>query len=75
MIRICDEMINNAMQFGTTKITASLFGSEKEKKVEKEISLNILDTLTPTQKQIIELMKKPMTPGEIADILNLEKLK
>ena len=74
VIRLCDEAINKAMNLGITKISRELF-EEKVAAVQKEISFNVLDTLTPMQKQIIEIMKKPMTPGEVADILNLEKYK
>jgi len=44
--------------------------------VKKELpSRDLLEDLTPMQRKIMELLKNPMTPGQIADSLNLEKYK
>ena len=42
---------------------------------ELRVSLRFLDDLSPTQREIVEMLVNPMTPGQIANNLNLEKYK
>ena len=71
IIRICNDLVDRAMEKGARYIDEEML----EMKIEEPTS-GILDSLTPMQKEIIEMLgKKPMDPGSIADHLNLKKYK
>jgi predicted transcriptional regulator len=42
---------------------------------EAKVSLKFLDELTSTQREIVEMLIRPMTPGQVADSLDLTKYK
>ncbi len=73
ILRICDELVNQAILAGSTEFALNV---QEQKQAADQISLNIVDDMTPMQREIIEsLSKNPMTPGEIANSINLEKYK
>ncbi len=71
VIRLCNELMNKAIAEGADKISTELFDEKKE----KAPSLRLLEKMTPLKRKISELLIKPMTPGQLADSLNLEKYK
>lgn len=75
ILRLCDELVNSAIMRGREEITKELLeGAETPR--EERISMDVLGTFTPMQKEIIEtLAQKSLSPGQIADSLNLEKYK
>lgn len=74
VLRICDMFVSEAMLRGTTQITKNLIHKEDEK--EEPASLGILETMTPMQKDLIELLAQgAMTPGDAANTMNLSKYK
>ena len=70
-------MVNKCIINNKYTITDDLFFEESVERepIRNDISLNILDDMTPMQKHVIELLKNPLTPGQIADRLDLEKYK
>jgi general secretion pathway protein A len=73
ILRICDELVNQAILSGKMEFAVS---KEEQKEAAAQVSLSIVDEMTPMQKDVIEcLAKNPMTPGEIANTINLEKYK
>lgn len=71
ILRVCDELLNNAIANGTMKITA-----EGEVKIDENLSTAVIDNMSPMQRDIIELLaKEPMTPGQVVDSLSIEKYK
>lgn len=76
VLRLCDEFINQAILKGSQNISLNLFGGMKEQQVEEQVYLDVLEKMTPMQKEIIEVLaQKPLSPGQIANSLNLEKYK
>ncbi len=76
VLRLCDEFINQAIIKGSEKISLDLFGDVKEEKIEEQVYLNVLEKMTPMQREIIEVLaQKPLSPGQIANSLNIEKYK
>lgn len=75
VIRICNELVNKAIvQYRFEILPDVLFVDKREEP--KKVSLDILDRMTPMQKSILEtLAKGSYTPGDIANMLNLEKYK
>jgi hypothetical protein len=71
VIRACNDLLNKALVQGSEKISTDLLVEKKE----KSPSVRLLEKMTPMKKNILELLIKPMTPGQIADLLNLEKYK
>lgn len=72
VIKICNDIINESMKTGRPLTKELLVTETKE---EMKVSLRFLEELSPTQREIIEMLTKPMTPGQIANNLNLEKYK
>jgi type II secretory pathway predicted ATPase ExeA len=70
VIRMCNELMNKAILDGKEKISPDMFEEKREKP-----SLGLLEKMTPMKRKILELLIKPMTPGQLADSLNLEKYK
>jgi len=76
VLRLCDEFINQAILKGSDKVTLDLLEGLKEEVLEEQVYLNILEKMTPMQREIIEVLaQKPLSPGHIANSLNLEKYK
>ncbi|MFH0949496.1 MAG: ATPase, T2SS/T4P/T4SS family [Candidatus Aenigmatarchaeota archaeon] len=70
VLRICNDIVNRAMRNGSEISNVLL-----EKETEKPVITGVFDNLTPMQRYVLELLKKPLTPGQIANLLNLEKYK
>ncbi len=74
ILRQCDEAVNNAI-INNTDISLPQAPKTEEAK-EERITVNFLDKMTPMQKEVIEMLaKKPLSPGQVADSLNLSKYK
>jgi type II secretory pathway predicted ATPase ExeA/DNA-binding MarR family transcriptional regulator len=73
ILRICDILVQNAIKQDRKTITPDLMKTEKPSR-EKTISLDMLQSFTPMQRQVLEMLSKhKMSPGDIADRLELEK--
>ncbi len=73
VLRICDELVNQAILSGAREFAMQPAAQEQ---VAAQVSLSILDEMTPMQKEIVELLtKNTMSPGEIANTLDLAKYK
>ena len=78
IIRVCDELVNNAIVSGRTQIVFDLYEGPVNaiQEESKPVSMSIIDRMTPMQKEILEMLsKKAMTPGQIANALDLTKYK
>ncbi len=73
VIKLCNDAINESMKTGRS-LTKELLVSEVPRE-ESKVSLKFLDELTATQRDIVEMLAHPMTPGQIADSLDLSKYK
>ncbi len=73
IIKVCNDIINESMKTGrplTKELVVPEMASEEVK-----VSLRFLEELTPTQREIVEMLVDPLTPGQVADKLDLEKYK
>ena len=68
VLRLCDDAIRRAAAQGIDNITPALM--EVQKSVVEETQLRI-DLLPERQRHILELLIKPMTPGEILATMDL----
>lgn len=76
IIRICDEIVNNAIENGETKINFIERQNQPFTAIQKPISSSFIERMTPMQKEILEMLsKRPLTPGQIANALDLGKYK
>ncbi len=74
VIRICNDLVNKAVKAYKFDVTRDMLIGEKAE--EKKVSLDILDRMTPLQKEIMQLLSKgAYTPGEVANSLDLSKYK
>jgi len=72
VLRFCDELVNQAILSGRKEFVRAAVQEE----VVTKMSLNIVDQMTPMQREIIEMLaKNAMTPGEIANAIDLQKYK
>ncbi len=74
VIRICNDIVNDAIIRGNVEITPL----EEKKEEEKVIipSMTILDKMTPMQREVLEILSsKSMTPGGIANAIDIAKYK
>lgn len=72
VIRICNDLVMNAVDHDKERITIDMLAAEKK----EETPITMIEKLTQMEKYIIDLLgKNAMTPGEIANTLNLEKYK
>lgn len=72
VIRLCNELVMRAVSENKERITPDMLAVEKK----EETPITMLEHLTHMEKYIIDMIaKNPMTPGEIANTLNLEKYK
>lgn len=71
IIRICAELVDDAISKGSTiQIPRQLPSAAVV-----ETPMNILSSMTPTQRVIIDLLIRPLTPGQLADSMDLTKYK
>jgi len=77
VIRLCDILVNNAIMKGRIHIEFDLNEQKREAKEEHQTaSASLLAKTTPMQKEILEMLStKAMTPGQIANALDLTKYK
>ncbi|MDI6720826.1 MAG: ATPase, T2SS/T4P/T4SS family [Candidatus Aenigmarchaeota archaeon] len=73
ILRLCDDMIHQAMNSEKFVITAEY--AEKESVQEAPPPLRFMEEMTPMKKELMEMLISPMTPGQIADTLDLQKYK
>ena len=73
IIKVCNDVINESMKTGRP-LTKELIQHESTKE-ELKVSLRFLEELSPMQREIIEMLVNPMTPGQIANNLDLAKYK
>ena len=75
VIRVCNDLVNKAIE--TNKpIDSTLFEKEITQKTEKEEEPTLELAVTGMQRQILEMMStQPLSPGQIADNLDLTKYK
>ncbi len=74
ILRTCNDMIYQAMSEGRLKVTADYM--EKEPLTEELAPpLKVMEEMTPMQKDVMEMLLKPMTPGQIANSMDLSKYK
>ncbi len=73
IIKVCNDAINESMKTGRP-LTKELLIHEPTKD-ELKVSLRFLDELSPMQREIVEMLVNPMTPGQIANNLDLTKYK
>jgi len=67
VLRVCDQLVNNAMKSGAEKITPDMIEKYEEP---KPVSFEFLPA---KQKQVLEMLINPMTTGELADKIGHEK--
>jgi len=73
IIKVCNDVVNESMTTGKP-LTKELLAREPTKE-ELKVSLRFLDELSPMQREIVEMLVNPMTPGQIANNLDLTKYK
>ena len=73
VIKLCNDAVNESIKTGRP-LTKELLIREMPK-ADAKVSLKFLDELTATQRDIVEMLAHPMTPGQIADSLDLAKYK
>ncbi len=72
VIRMCNDLLMNAVENGKERITTEMAAAEKK----EETPITMLENLTQMEKYVIELLaKNAMTPGEIANTFDLTKYK
>jgi len=80
VIRMCDQLINDAINTGSMNISNRIEIPKQEpilEKIPEERSglLVSLDSMTPMQRKVVEMLVKPLTPGQIADQIGTSKYK
>jgi len=73
IIKVCNDVVNESMITGKP-LTKELLAREPTKE-EMKVSLRFLEELSPMQREIVEMLVNPMTPGQIANNLDLAKYK
>ncbi|MCX6815350.1 MAG: ATPase, T2SS/T4P/T4SS family [Candidatus Aenigmarchaeota archaeon] len=75
ILRVCDQLVNSAILNGRTRIEFDIH-EQRQEMIELPKTHSLLDKMTAMQKEILEMLsKKPMTPGQIANSLDLTKYK
>jgi type II secretory pathway predicted ATPase ExeA len=74
IIKLCNDAVNEAMKTGRP-LTKELLIKELPQEEISKVSLRFLEELTSTQREIVEMLIRPLTPGQIADNLDLAKYK
>ena len=73
IIKVCNDVVNESMKSGKP-LTKELIAREPAAE-ELKVSLRFLEELSPMQREIVEMLANPMTPGQIANNLDLTKYK
>lgn len=73
IIKVCNDIVNESMRTGKP-LTKELV-QRKIPAEELRVSLRFLEELSPMQREIVEMLVNPMTPGQIANNLDLTKYK
>lgn len=74
VLRMCDELVNRAIEGNAPAITTGMIAQQPA--APPVAAADILGILTPTQREILEMVAKGgMTPGEIANALDLSRYK
>lgn len=72
VLRYCNSVLDEAVKRNETVFRQEML----EFTVKKELSKTaVAENLTPMQRRVLELLKVPMTPGGLADMLDLGKYK
>lgn len=75
VLKFCDDLVNRAATLGKDRITEDFLMLDIREKP-KTISLDIIEKMTPMQKEIVEMLgRKASTPGGIANAIDLKKYK
>lgn len=75
IIRMGNEMIDVGVKYGKTTITPDLIQNGRKDEAQQQTPAMTLESLTPMQKEVVEKLIRPMTPGDIANSLDLAKYK
>jgi len=76
VLRMCDDMVNKAVNKRVYSITPDLAETSPDITAITTSSMHFIDSMTSLQKNIIELLAiKPRSPGEIANLIDLSKYK
>lgn len=75
IIRMGNEMIDVGVRNGKTIVTHDLLQQQPQQQIEQQTPSTTLDGLTNMQKEVVEMLISPMTPGDIANALDLAKYK
>src|SRR3989338_6713722 len=76
IIRMGNEMIDVGVRNGKAIVTHDLLQQTPAiPQVEQQTPSTTLDSLTNMQKEVVEMLMRPMTPGDIANALDLAKYK
>ena len=75
ILKECNESIKKASELGNSQITPNIIDQRKSSP-EKEVSISIVESMTPLQRHIIDLISvNPISPSKIVESINLEKYK
>ena len=76
VLRMCDDMVNKAVNKRVYSITPDLAETSPDITAITTSSMHFIDSMTSLKKNIIELLAiKPRSPGEIANLIDLSKYK
>ncbi|MBI4896203.1 MAG: AAA family ATPase [Candidatus Aenigmarchaeota archaeon] len=78
IIRLANEVVNQAIRQSKTVMTPDLLeGStiEQQTDIVSAPSVKIIEALTPMQRDVMEMLMHPLTPGQIANVSDLSKYK
>ncbi|MFC2143331.1 ATPase, T2SS/T4P/T4SS family [Candidatus Aenigmatarchaeota archaeon] len=73
VLRTCNSIVNQAIEKNEVLILPNLLTFNVKKDV--NTSKDVLENITPMQKRVLELLKNPLTPGQVADMMDLGKYK
>jgi len=72
ILRMCNEFVNMAVRKNDVLIQPNLLTFDVKKEAH---NVHLLDRLTPMQRDVVEHLQKPLTPGQVANMLDLQKYK
>lgn len=76
VLRVCDEIVNSAIMKGKTQVDFDIHDKKERHATAADAVTHLVDKFTPMQKEVLEMLsKKPLTPGQIADSIDLTKYK
>jgi len=73
VLRYCSSVVDEAVRRRATTITPELLSFTTRK--ETPSITTTLEQFTPMERRVLELLKMPLTPGGLADLLDLGKYK